>query len=376
MNTPSRDKDLIQFLNQTFAEPGAGVFTVHTGQDKRIRVLKSLYGSDLVQHQAQWKESLQTLGDSDSVLVYGIPSDCGGGIQRGANWGPLAIREVLYTHLKNSNQMHLVLDLGDVRVNPHLLQDELLNVTTVQKIQKAMYADAASDLQKTLPVSPLSIAAQATKKLHVAYPDKKLLMLGGDHSVSYPAVTEYLKHKSIQGISVGVIHFDAHTDLLIDRMGIPICFGSWTSHALKHIQNPADWIQIGIRASGKSKLHWEETFGLQQFWSDECKSLGAQSVAESIIQYFNKNKIKELYITFDIDAIDADEAAATGTPEPNGLQTDFCIDIIERLSAAIPITGADLVEVAPFVRHPDFLSNDTLKSAEKVAYALLQALKH
>ena len=72
--------------------PGEGVYTVHTGSEKRLKLQKALYGD--VPAREAWLASLAKLA-SEQVAIFGIASDCGGGIQRGANWGPLFIREAL-----------------------------------------------------------------------------------------------------------------------------------------------------------------------------------------------------------------------------------------------------------------------------------------
>ena len=51
-------------------------------------------------------------------------------------------------------------------------------------------------------------------------------------SVSYPLTKAYLTAKKKQGKRAAIIHFDAHTDLLVERLGIDLCFGSWCTHIL------------------------------------------------------------------------------------------------------------------------------------------------
>ena len=63
---------------------------------------------------------------------------------------------------------------------------------------------------------------------------------------------------------MAIIHFDAHTDLLTERLGIDLCFGSWCTHILEDLNSPSHLVQLGIRSSGKTKSHWENTFGVKQ----------------------------------------------------------------------------------------------------------------
>jgi agmatinase len=367
---------LTQTLANTFTAPGFGVHTVSTGSGKRKKISQILYPDSKNETEVleNWKKSLDLIPSHNGVFVYGIPSDTGGGIQRGANWGPLAVRETLYLQLSRAQQKN-ILDLGDVRVNPQLLLDEYLNDHLLSSCKKAMYDDAHS----TYSVSPLSIAADALRIFHHQYPEKKIFMIGGDHSVSYPAVKEFLKLQKSRNQKTAVIHFDAHTDLLDERMGIPVCFGSWASHILSELDHPSLLVQVGIRSSSKDQTHWEKVKGVTQFWSKDVNAHGPSFIAESIISKLKSLHVDLLYITFDIDSLDMSEASATGTPESAGLMTDDCVSMIQLLAKSFPVGGADLTEVAPFVHHPDLNRTEkeptqTLNNASKIAAALLNGL--
>ena len=329
-------------LEQELCPPGNGVFTIHTAQEKRQGLHKKIYGTkDNVEDL--WSKSLSDLPNSDQAVILGICSDTGGGILRGANWGPLFLREAL---LKETKDEFPFFDLGDVRVIPHLLHDKYLNQETITNCRKALYKSEES----TLPVGPLSIAEDVASKFYEVFPGKGLFGIGGDHSTSFPLVKAYLQAKKAQGKRVALIHFDAHTDLLVERLGIDLCFGSWVTHILKDLHKPQDAIQIGIRSSGQPKEHWEKTFGVQQFWADEVLNEGPGPIADKILSYLRKEKIEELYVSFDIDALDSSFASATGTPEPNGLSPHDPMVILQELSKEFPISGADMMEIAPFLQ--------------------------
>ena len=58
-----------------------------------------------------------------------------------------------------------------------------------------------------------------------------------------------------------------------------------------------------------------------------------------------------MYVSNDIDGTGSEYAAATGTPEPDGLHPDFVRELTARLRARFPLLGGDLVEVAPPLAH-------------------------
>lgn len=360
----------IQDTKNLLCPPGMGVYTIHTASEKKNILFQEIFKTT-ENIQSLWETSINEISEFKCGIL-GISSDTGGGILRGANWGPLFLRLALLEHAKDSYKN--TKDFGDVRVIPHLLHDKYVNTETLKSCRKSLYKDE----QSMYPVSPLSIAQYFCDQYYLHFPEKSLFSIGGDHSCSFPVVSSYLKSKKKRGIKAALIHFDAHTDLLTERLGIDICFGSWTAHVLDDLSSPSHCIQIGIRSSGKNKEHWEKTFGVKQFWAKEIMQEGAFEIAQKIITSLKKDHIEELYISFDIDALDALYAPATGTPEAEGLSPFESILIIEQLAKHFPITGADMMELAPFVRN-EFNQDSSTKDttflvASQISGKLLNAL--
>lgn len=364
--------EFLSKIKYYMAPPGEGVFTVHTASDKRELLQKKIYGSKAVEEKqvrSLWEESLSSTLPLAKTVIFGICSDAGGGIQRGANWGPLFLRETLI----QSREDLKAYDIGDVRVIPQLLHDKYLNEATIKNCRKALYQDE----NIALPVSPLSIAYDFAVDFHAQFPSKSLFMIGGDHSVSYPMVRAYLEAKNAQGKKVALIHFDAHTDLLEERMGIDLCFGTWTSQILPFLETPNHLVQIGIRASGKERMHWENKFGHKQIWAKEVLEKGPGFIADEIVEYLNKLAVEELYISFDIDCLDQEYAGATGTPEPAGLSPHEPMVIMQTLFEHFKISGSDIVEIAPMVKASNIKQIEpetTLLVASALATFLIQAM--
>lgn len=367
MKNASSKNEFYSKIKYYLTPPGEGVYTVHTAKEKRLSLQKKIYDNKEV--RLSWENSLEKQLPISTVVLLGIPSDCGGGIQRGANWGPLYLREAL---LNNKEDLKYF-DIGDVKVIPHLLHDKYLNEETLKKCRLGLYGDR--DL--ALPVSPLSIAYDFAVDFHQHYPSKKIFMIGGDHSVSYPMVRAYLESKKNQNKKVAVIHFDAHTDLLEERLGIDICFGTWASQIIPFLEGPAHLIQIGIRASGKDKAHWENKFGLTQYWAKDILKNGAKETADKIITQLKNLNIEEIYVSFDIDCLDETYAGATGTPETGGLSPHEPMVILQELFENFKITGSDIVEIAPMVKPPHIKQVEpetTLMVASTLSTFLLQAM--
>lgn len=355
-------------FSQCLCPPGNGVFTVNTAKERKEKLHQSLFGqTDNIENL--WKNSLDTLPESSKAVLLGIASDCGGGILRGANWGPLFVRSTLLEQHPNLD----LFDLGEVRVIPHLLHDKYLNEATLSNCKKALYQDENSEYL----VSPLSITEDVLHDFYAEFPEKGIFGIGGDHSVSYPLTKAYLQAKKKQGIRAAIIHFDAHTDLLVERLGIDLCFGSWCTHILDDLHERNHLIQVGIRSSGQPKSHWESTFGVRQHWSNEIKEKGVDSIIEEILTQLKTENIDELYVSFDIDALDDSIASATGTPEPDGMNMEDTMEILQRLANEYPITGADMMEIAPFTDSSgvgEESRNKTLKACSEISAFLISEI--
>ncbi len=353
-------------LSQLLTIPGNGVFTVNTGKEKKERLLKAYYKTTNPEKaKTKWLKSIENLSTA-RPWILGIPSDNGGGIQRGANWGPLALRQEILDERQN------YLDLGDVRVIPHLLHDKYLNQETLKLCRKALYGKSAK-----LPVSPLSIAEKVLGDLYKKYPKARILGFGGDHSTSYPLVKAWLRSRP-RLAEAALLHFDAHTDLLENRLGIDLCFGTWTYQILDELHSCDHIIQIGIRSTAKSKEHWKKTLGVEQIWAKDVRKAGVHKTYQKIKAHFLQNKIKEIYISFDIDALDEKYASATGTPEKQGLLPTDCAALVKLLANDFKITGADLMEVAPYVFPQGVELRDHISSlsvAGDLAKILLEVIK-
>lgn len=326
---------------------GGGVYVVSTGVAEQRALMQAVYKvEDPREIDAAWRAALERLSDA-RVAVLGVPSDTGAGFTRGANRAPAALRGHLVgaAHPMWADD---VVDVGDVRVVPQLLDDAMLSREQRAAASEALYGKYGG----ALPVSPLNICKAALDAIYQINPMIRPVVIGGDHSVGWPAFAASWAHwERDRGRRIGLLHFDAHTDLLRTRLGIRYCFATWAWHANALLGGDGRLVQVGIRTSGKTRTHWESTLGVRQYWCAEMSTRPLDEVVEEIIKCYKGLGVDALYVSNDIDGTDPAFAAATGTPEPGGLTPTQVRTITQRLATEFALIGGDLVEVAPPLAH-------------------------
>jgi agmatinase len=336
---------LVDELALLLRPAGGGIHLVSTGRAEQVALQRLLYGAASEEAVAsRWREDLSRAAAARAVLLA-IPSDVGAGYRRGANLAPSALRARLAAYdpgfLARARAAGLV-DLGDVRVVPQLLHDDMLSEAQKEASRRALFPELAPAERAALPVSPLSIAERALARVLAANPGAKVIALGGDHSTAWPVV-KALAHVRA---GLGLVQIDAHTDLLEERLGVRYCFGTWSFHANDLLGRGGRLVQVGTRASRRDRAHWESTLGVRQLWAEEVRRDPEGAVSE-VIRGLREARVERVYFSNDIDGTDASFAAATGTPEPAGLDPDFVVRLLRRLAGAFELAGGDVMEVAP-----------------------------
>jgi guanidinobutyrase len=347
---------------------GGGIHTVSTGRQSRDALQRTLYDArDGEEVQAKWRAALAGIGTA-RVAVLGIPSDCGAGLVRGAAFGPEGVRAAVLRLCPDFSARAAragVLDVGDVFVVPQLLSDDMLSEEQRRWTRAALYGPAAAG-DTDLPVAPLSVAERVVDELLRVNPQLRIFMLGGDHSVAWPVVAALARRAAGRW---AIVHADAHTDLLPQRLGVRICFATWAYHANELLGRGGRLVQIGVRASARSKEHWESTLGVRQFWANEVGARG-MAVIDDVLRHLDGLGVRGVYLSNDIDATDGAAAPSTGAPEADGLAPEFVSALIARVGAAFPLLGADVVEVAP----PIGSAEDARRTTEIGARYMLDSL--
>lgn len=279
------------------------------------------------------------------VAIVGAPWDDSTTYRPGARFGPRAVRIANY----QPPSWHL-----DLEVAPF----EVLNVVD--------YGDAAC-------YPGLTEQAHAAIRARVAeVAGRKIvpMLIGGDHSITYPAATAvadaYGRGK------VGMVHFDAHADTG------NAAWGNLASHATpmrRLIESGAipgrNFVQLGLRGywPEKATLDWMGSQGMRWHLMGELLDRGVETVIEQAIEQALDGP-EVIYLSVDIDVLDPGFAPGTGTPEPGGMQPADLLRAIRKIALRTRLVAMDVVEVSPPYDHAEV----TAQNANRCILEAISAL--
>jgi len=270
--------------------------------------------------KAPYLEDVNRVGEYN-VAVVGVPHDSGTTYRPGTRFGPQGIRRIsaLYTPYNYEMGVDLreqitLCDVGDIFTIP------ANNEKSFDQISKGIAHIFASG----------------------AFP----IILGGDHSIGFPTVRGVCRHLGDK--KVGIIHFDRHVDTqeidLDERMHTCPWF-----HATNMANAPAkNLVQLGIGGwqVPREGVKVCRERGTNVLTVTDITEMGLEAAAQFAIERATDGT-DCVYISFDIDCIDAGFVPGTGWPEPGGLLPREALKLLELIVRNVPVCGLEVVEVSP-----------------------------
>jgi agmatinase len=169
------------------------------------------------------------------------------------------------------------------------------------------------------------------------------VVLGGDHSVTEPAVRACA---AVHG-PVGVVHFDTHTDTGSEVFGVKRSHGTFMRSLVDagHVTG-GRYAQIGLRGywPGEQEFAWQAERGITSLFMHDVRDLGIREVARRAVAAVGPGPA---YLTVDVDVLDPGFIPGTGTPEPGGLTPADLLLAVRLVATELDLVGADVVEVLP-----------------------------
>lgn len=261
--------------------------------------------------------------ENAKIVLIPVPYDGTSTWQKGADKGPEAF-------LNASENM----ELYDIETDTEVYQ------------QGVYLADAVTE--NVSPEAMVEAVHNVTKKY--INKNKFVTIFGGEHSVSIGTIRAF--NECFNNLTV--LHIDAHADLRKEYEG------SKCNHAcaVYEASQNTNLIQVGIRsmdAKEKSVMDFDKTYFAHEMATDD-------NWMDSAIDQMTEN----VFITFDLDALDPSILPSTGTPEPGGLLWYETLEFLKQVFEEKNVVGFDIVELCP---NPKDKSSDFL--AAKLYYKML-----
>ena len=261
--------------------------------------------------------------EQSKIVLIPVPYDGTSTWQKGADKGPEAFLEA-------SENM------------------ELYDIETDSEVYKEGVFLADAITENSSPEAMVNAVHQITKQY--INKNKFVTVFGGEHSISIGTIRAF--NECFNNLTV--LHIDAHADLRKEYEG------STCNHAcaVYEANQTTNLVQVGIRsmdASERSLMNPDKVFfahdmAVNEYWMDD------------VIDQLTSN----VFITFDLDAIDPSLLPSTGTPEPGGLFYYETLEFLKKVFESKNVVGFDMVELCP---NPTEKSSDFL--AAKLYYKML-----
>jgi agmatinase len=261
--------------------------------------------------------------DSSKIVLIPVPYDGTSTWQKGSDKGPEAF-------LNASENM------------------ELYDIETRTEVYKQGIYLADAITENSSPEAMVEAVHKSVKTFIKR--NKFVTIFGGEHSVSIGTIRAF--NECFDNLTV--LHIDAHADLRKSYLG------SKCNHACAAYEasQTTNLIQVGIRSMyviettvmDEEKTYFAHELATNEFWMD------------SAIDQMTDN----VFITFDLDALDPSILPSTGTPEPGGLFWYETLEFLKKVFEEKNVVGFDIMELCP---NPNEKSSDFL--AAKLYYKML-----
>ncbi len=174
-------------------------------------------------------------------------------------------------------------------------------------------------------------------------------VVGGDHSSPYGLIKALGEVHGREGF--GILHVDAHFDLRRAYEGFAHSHASIMHNVMETVPAVRMLAQLGIRDySGEERAyaHGLGARGAQYTGAALFRRKARGESWDHIVREILGKLPQNVYVSFDVDGLDAAFCPGTGTPVPGGLSYDEALYLIEELATSgRRIVGFDLCEVAP-----------------------------
>ena len=211
----------------------------------------------------------------------------------------------------------------------------------------------SGDLELSMGSAELALRDITARTATILADGRIPFMIGGEHLVTLGAFRAvYEKYPDVE-----LVHFDAHTDLRDEYLGVQLSHACVIRRCYELIGD-GKIHQFGIRSGMREEFEFAKAHtDLHKFGFE-----GLKECAESL-------KGKNVYFTIDLDVLDPSYFPGTGTPEFGGVSFKELLGAIHTVAGSCNIVGMDVNELSP---HLDASGASTAAACKVVRESLLE----
>jgi agmatinase len=260
---------------------------------------------------------------TSKIVIIPVPYDGTSTWQKGADKGPQAFLEA-------SENM----ELYDIETDSEVYKQGIFLADPVTENRSA---------------EAMVLAVHEITKKYINR-NKFVTIFGGEHSISIGTIRAFSER--FQNLTI--LHIDAHADLRKEYEGSKFNHACAVYEASQH----TNLVQVGIRSMDITE---KRTINPDKVFFAQDMAISSDWI-EDVIDQLTEN----VFITFDLDALDPSIMPATGTPEPGGLLYYETLEFLKLVFEEKNVVGFDMVELCP---NKNEKSSDFL--AAKLFYKML-----
>lgn len=213
------------------------------------------------------------------------------------------------------------------------------------------------------------------------------IVLAGDHSTAAGTIAGIkMAHPKLK---LGVIWIDAHADIHTPYTtpsgnvhGMPIAISLGEDNIESKVNKPdqetinywyqlknvggispkfstKDLVYINVRDTEKQEDYLIKKFGIKNFTTAEIRRKGVEKVAIEALALIDHCDI--IYVSFDVDCMDASISKGTGTPVPNGITEKEAGNLVARLMQSNKVCCFEMVEVNPTLDKENLMAENAFE---------------
>ena len=278
--------------------------------------------------------------EKGQAVVAGVPMDHGVVLTRtGTRYGPRAIREasLFYRAVQEAGSEKTSVN---VRTNVAYRLKDKPNLTDVGDLM--IYPQDINKTSQSISNGVFTVVKEG------ALP----VLLGGDHYLTYPAFEGLAQGVAERkhGARIGHVHIDSHTDFRDSYEG----FGKYnhgtsvrriSENSMISYKNMA-WVGLNGSVLDSDIYRIYRSNGLKMISSDDIRVSGIREAVKEALE-IAADGTDAVYVSIDIDVVDAAYAPGAGVPVFEGISAKDFLVAAETLGEFDIIGAIDLCEVSP-----------------------------